>query len=223
MRRFTVVAGLLAAALLAPPSAASHAAPLTAKRPILFVHGYNSDATTWNTMVANFKAAGYVDAELHRWTYDYRLSNSTTAEDIRGRVDRILAETGWDKIDVVTHSMGGLSARYYAKNLGGDARVDDWVSLGGPNHGTDTARFCGDISCVEMRIGSQFLASLNSGDESPGSPSYSTWWSPCDSVINPDSSVSIAGATNTKTRCISHSALKTDSGVFRQVRDTVAG
>lgn len=117
--------------------------------------------------------------------------------------------------------MGSLSSRYYLKNLGGDVKVDDWVSLGGPNHGTDTANLCGQTSCVEMRIGSSFLTALNSGDESPGSPTYSTWWSPCDTVINPDSSVSVAGATNTKTACISHSALTTDGTVFSAVRSRV--
>ncbi len=223
MRRFVTLAALLAGALVVPVAAPSQAASVTGKRPILFVHGYNSSASAWDTMVANFKAAGYVDAELHRWSYNYRQSNATTAEEIRSRVDAILTQTGWDKVDIVTHSMGGLSSRYYLKNLGGDTKVDDWVSLGGPNHGTDTARFCGDVSCKEMRIGSAFLAALNSGDESPGAPSYATWWSPCDSVINPDSSVSIVGASNTQTACISHSALRTDVGVFGQVRDAVAG
>lgn len=223
MRRFVTLAALLAGALVVPLAAPSQAAPLTKNRPILFVHGYNSSASAWDTMVANFKAAGYADTELHRWSYNYRQSNATTAEEVRSRVDSILAQTGWDKVDIVTHSMGGLSSRYYLKNLGGDTKVDDWVSLGGPNHGTDTARFCGDVSCKEMRIGSAFLAALNSGDESPGDPLYATWWSPCDSVINPDSSVSIVGATNTQTACISHSALRTDVGVFGQVRDAVAG
>ncbi len=101
--------------------------------------------------------------------------------------------------------------------------MDDWVSLGGPNHGTDTANLCAQTSCVEMRIGSAFLTDLNAGDESLGALDYATYWSPCDTVINPDSSVPVAGATNTKTACISHSALTTNSTVFGQVRDAVAG
>lgn len=45
-------------------------------------------------------------------------------------------------MDVVAHSMGSLSSRYYLKNPGGTARVDEWVSIGGPNHGTYTAAGC---------------------------------------------------------------------------------
>jgi Predicted acetyltransferases and hydrolases with the alpha/beta hydrolase fold len=61
--------------------------------------------------------------------------------------------------------MGGLSARYYARDLGGSDKIDAWVSLGGPNHGTTTATLCGFISCIEMRPGSAFLAALNAGEK----------------------------------------------------------
>jgi triacylglycerol lipase len=117
--------------------------------------------------------------------------------------------------------MGGLSSRYYLKNLDGISKVDAWVSLGGPNHGTDTANSCFNTSCTEMRIGSSFLTSLNSGDETPGSPRYATWWSPCDTVINPDSSVSLSGAANTRTACLSHSGLLTDATVYAQTRNMI--
>lgn len=220
MRRPAILLAVLLPLLtvLAVPSSAA-----TAKRPILFVHGWNSSAATWDTMVANFKKNGWTDAELHRWSYDTSQSNTLTAQEVASRVDSIRSTTGWDKVDVIAHSMGSLSSRYYLKNLGGDLEVDDWISLGGPNHGTDTANLCGQTSCIEMRIGSSFLADLNAGDESPGALDYATYWSPCDTVINPDSSVSVAGATNTKTACISHSALTTDAVVFAAVRDRVAG
>jgi triacylglycerol lipase len=213
--------------VLAAPSSAGKPVkedpPAAANRPILFVHGWNSSASTWDTMVANFKAAGWTDAELYRWSYNTSQSNTLTAQEVATRVDDIRATTGWDKVDIIAHSMGSLSSRYYLKNLGGDVEVDDWISLGGPNHGTDTANFCFDTSCYEMRIGSSFLADLNAGDESPGTPAYATYWSPCDTVINPDSSVSVSGASNNKTACISHSALTTDSNVFSAVKSRVAG
>lgn len=197
------------------------APPTVAHDPILFVHGWNSSGTTWTTMIAAFKAAGWSDAELNNWSYNYSQSNATTASQLATKVDQILAATGATKVDLISHSMGGLSTRYFVKFLGGDAKVDDWVSLGGPNHGTDTANFCFDTSCGEMRVGSSFLANLNAGDETPGSVNYRTWWSGCDEVINPDSSVALSGATNTQTACLSHSALHEDPTVFAQVRDFV--
>jgi len=195
--------------------------PTLTHNPILFVHGYNGNSGTWTTMVSRFKADGWTDAELVNWSYNYRQSNATTAAQIAQKVDSILLVTGATKVDIITHSMGPLSARYYVRNLGGDGKVDALVSLGGANHGTATANFCFDMSCVEMRPNSTFLTNLNSIDETWGTPRYATWWSNCDEVINPRSSALLTGATNTQTACISHSALHEDAGVYQQVRDMV--
>jgi triacylglycerol lipase len=215
MRRVVLLAACSVAALLgAAPSA-------LANDPILFVHGWNSSSSTWTTMINRFAADGWTAAELNNWSYNYSQSNATTASQIATKVDQIRAATGAAKVDIISHSMGGLSSRYYVKNLGGDLKVDEWVSLGGPNHGTDTANYCFSTACGEMRIGSSFLKALNSGDETPGAVSYRTWWSPCDVVINPDSSVSLSGATNTQTACMSHGDLHENATVYGQVRDFV--
>ncbi|MEV0601046.1 triacylglycerol lipase [Streptomyces sp. NPDC050315] len=219
-----VLAGcLLALHAPAPAGAAGGSGFTAASHPILFVHGWSGSGANWDTMAGRFRADGWPAAYLDQWSYDSRQSNVTTAQQLATEVDRLLAATGASRVDVVTHSMGGLSSRYYAKNLGGAAKIDAWVSLGGPNHGTDSADACADTSCGEMRIGSDFLTALNAGDETPGSPRYATWWSPCDTVINPDSSVSLAGAANTRTACLSHNALLTDATVYAQARDTVNG
>jgi triacylglycerol lipase len=209
---------LAGSALAAKPGGGTTTTPYD---PILFVHGWNSSGTVWSNMIQRFQGAGWPASSLNNWSYNTAQSNVTTAAQIRDKVDAILAASGATKVDVISHSMGGLSSRYYAKNLGGDLKIDEWVSLGGPNHGTDTANWCGDTSCGEMRVGSSFLTSLNSVDETPGTPRYATWWSPCDEIINPDSSVALSGATNTQTACLSHSALYGDATVFGQVRDFV--
>ncbi|MBT2443884.1 triacylglycerol lipase [Streptomyces sp. ISL-36] len=193
----------------------------SSSNPILFVHGYSGDSSNWNTMADRFRTDGWPSSHLDQWAYDWRQSNATTAQQLATEVDRLLAATGAAKVDIVSHSMGGLSSRYYLKNLGGTSKVDAWVSLGGPNHGTDSANSCFDTSCTEMRIGSSFLNALNSGDETPGASRYATWWSPCDTVINPDSSVAVSGASNTRTACISHSGLLSDATVYAQTRDMI--
>ena len=204
------------AALLSAPAQA------TVTGPILFVHGWNSSGSVWNTMISRFQADGWTAGQLFNWSYNTSQSNEITAEQILAKVNDIKAQTGASKVDIITHSMGGLSSRWCVKFDGCDGSVDAWVSLGGPNHGTDTAYFCTQTSCREMRPGSTFLNTLNSGDETPGSATrWRTWWSPCDSVINPDSSVSLSGATNTQTACLSHSALYSDATVYGQVRDFV--
>jgi triacylglycerol lipase len=205
---------LLAASAVLVPAASAQAA-----EPILFVHGWNSSGSVWNTMIGRFQADGFTN--LNNWSYNTAQSNKTTASQIATKVSQIRAATGAAKVDIITHSMGGLSSRWYAKFLGGTSSVDEWVSLGGPNHGTNTAFFCGQTSCAEMRPNSSFLNALNSGDETPGAVNYGAWWSPCDEVINPDESVMLAGSANTQTACMGHSSLRTDATVYGEVRDFV--
>src|SRR5690242_10787413 len=193
----------------------------SAQDPILFVHSYVESASLWNTMIKNFEKDGYPKSYLSAYSYNTSQSNKVDAEEVKSKVESLLKATGATKVDIVAHSMGSLNSRWYIKFLGGESKVDDWVSLGGPNHGTETANFCFSTSCTEMRVGSKFLSELNAGDETPGAVNYGTWWSPCDEIINPDSSVSLSGATNTKTACISHTALTTDETVYKQVREFV--
>jgi triacylglycerol lipase len=192
-----------------------------AQDPILFVHGYVESASLWNTMIGRFEKDGYKKSELSAYSYNTSQSNKVDAEEVKSHVESLLKATGATKVDIIAHSMGSLNSRWYIKFLGGESKVDDWVSLGGPNHGTETANFCFSTSCVEMRVGSKFLSELNASDETPGEVNYGTWWSPCDEIINPDESVLLSGATNTKTACISHTALTTDETVYKQVREFV--
>jgi triacylglycerol lipase len=55
---------------------------------------------------------------------------------IRTKVERILADSPWQKIDILGHSMGGLIGMYYAKKLGGAARIRKLIMMGTPVQGT---------------------------------------------------------------------------------------
>lgn len=187
--------------------------------PILFVHGWDSSGSAWNTMIGRFEAAGYPSSSLMVISYNSNQTNVAIAAEVRDAADALRSQTGASQIDIVSHSMGGLSSRYYLKFMGGTPGVDDWVSLGGPNNGTSTAYACWlfSTSCRDMTPGSGILNELNSGDPTPGPTSYATWWSPCDIVIIPNTSTVLSGATNTETACLDHSALRTDQTVFNQV------
>jgi triacylglycerol lipase len=161
---------------------------------------------------------------MRKWSYNTDQSNTVTAQEVSAQVNSLLSFTHASKVDIVTHSMGALSSRYYLKNLGGTAKVEDWVSLGGPNHGTIDAAiaYCESAACNEMIPGSAFLQALNAGDETPGSVRYGTWKSNCDGVVEPPSSVVLSGAiTNATTACLIHTELHEDYPTYKEVREFI--
>jgi triacylglycerol lipase len=220
MKRLTAFVSVIAICIT---GAALSPAGALALDPILFVHGWSGSASNWSTMIGRFEKDGYTKTQLRAYSYNTSQSNKTDAETVvKSEVESLKKATGASKVDIIAHSMGSLNSRWYIKFVKeGEANVDDWVSLGGPNHGTTSANFCFSTSCVEMRPGSTFLNELNAGDETPGTVNYGTWWSPCDEFINPDSSVPLSGATNTETACISHLALLTDETVYKGVREFI--
>lgn len=221
-RLLALLALLTATTALAVPAQALAAPQVQARNPIVFVHGWNGSASNWSTMIDRLRGDGYSSGELFAWNYNTAQSNATTAQQLGQFVDGVLAATGASQADLVSHSMGGLNTRYWVKFLGGTGKVDDWVNLGGPNHGTTAASVCfWNVSCFEMRAGSTFLSQLNSGDETPGVVQYTTVWSPCDEVINPDTSTVLSGATNIQTWCVGHLGLLVDWGAYVAVRSAV--
>jgi triacylglycerol lipase len=212
-------------ALLVVLAVAAAALPATAfgRDPILFVHGWSGEGGNWSYFASRFLLDGYSSSLLDLWSYDWTKSNRLIAQDVANEVAALRARTGAAKVDIVSHSMGGLNSRWYLKFLGGTASVDDWVSIGGPNHGTDLAYICSPFttSCYDMQYESPFLTTLNEGDETPGSVSYGTFWSPCDEVINPDTSTILSGAANTQVECLGHISLLGSEGVYRRVREFV--
>ncbi|SDY92351.1 triacylglycerol lipase [Micromonospora pattaloongensis] len=221
MRRSVLVAvtGFLvvAASVLLPSTPARAAAP---RDPVVFVHGYASNGLVWIPMAARALAAGYPASRVYTFEYDVNQSLITSAGQLRSYVDGVRARTGASRVDLVNHSMGGLVTRYYLKNLGGTAAVDQWGSLAGANHGTTAAYACLLFtSCQQMAPNSAFLQQLNSGDETPGAVTYRTWYSACDGVIIPYRSTLVSGAVNTDVGCVNHLAFLTDGGVGNQVID----
>lgn len=194
----------------------------TARQPVVLVHGLGGSAADWGPVLARLRADGWVDRELAAATYSSSISNTAIAAQLGARIDSVLAATGWDKVDLVTYSMGGLSSRYYLKSLGGVAKVDAWVSIAGPNHGTQTATQCAQVpACAESVPGSAFLAALNADDETPGDVRYATWWSPCDGTIVPPESTILSGATNTQTACLPHTGMFTET-IYQEVKAFIA-
>lgn len=189
------------------------------KDPIIFVHGYTGSSTSYNTMKNWLVSEGWPSNYLFALQYSNTTgSNVRNADELSAYVKQVMSQTGANKVDIIAHSMGGLSTRYYIKNLDGGNTVDDVITLGSPHHGTNTAYF-GTITAGarEMLPGSSFLTSLNSGDETPNGSDplnkiqYTSIYSSSDTVISPYTSSILAGARNEQISGVSHNGLLTST------------
>jgi triacylglycerol esterase/lipase EstA (alpha/beta hydrolase family) len=210
----------LAALLL--PATAAQARDTAARTPVVLVHGYNADPGVWGGLREDLKADGYTDAELFSFGYDTHQSvNEVLSGRLAAYVEDVKRRTGAARVDLIAHSFGSLVTRWYVKfDAAGQSSVAHWVSLAGPNHGTGTAWACAlwDQACRDMTPGSYVQKRLAEGDETPGAVRYATWWSNCDEVINPDTSVPLTGAANNAAGCLDHNALLGDDTVSGGVR-----
>ncbi len=218
LARACLVTVVLIAALAAPG-----AANASSNDPIVFVHGYGGNSSGWDTFKSWLIADGYDSSDFAVVDYGITESNVGIAQKVKQASDQLRTSTGAAKVDIVTHSMGGLSSRYYVKNLGGASYVNQFVSIAGPNHGTTLALACTLFlePCREMTPGGSFLKALNAVDETPGPVDYLTIRSICDEIVVPFTSTPLSGATNVSAGCKEHILMNRDADVYASVKSFI--
>ena len=196
--------------------ATTHAAVIN---PIVLVHGWNSSPSAMATLKTRFEAQG-------RQAFSIQLpgqNNITNAQSLATFITNVKSQTGAAQVDLVSHSMGGLSTRYYIKSLGGGANVAEYVSLGAPQYGLAIACVLPTSLGGQMCPFSSFLGSLNSGDDTPGSMLYTTIYSTTDGLVPTSSSRLDGGACYKQVSGVDHSGLHEDATVFTYVLSAVDG
>ena len=138
---------------------------------------------------------------------------------------------GARSVDVVGYSAGGVTARYWLRELGGAALTRRVITLGSPSHGTGLARqgavlggaVC-PTACQQLVPGSDLLDDLNRGDETPDGPVYLALWTDQDETVTPPDSARLEGAVALSVqdvcpgRVVSHGDLPRDRAVSALVR-----
>lgn len=167
--------------------------PLTAAHPnpVVLMHGTAGGAqTNWGAYVPLLVQQGFSPFTLTfgavtdaPWPLS-ALGGMAPIEDSAAQfgsfVERVLRATGAEQVDVVGHSQGTIVPDYYAKFLGGAARIRRYISLAPLWRGTEvfTNKLVGPVefhialdathrvhfaSAQQMVRGSEFLEELNSG------------------------------------------------------------
>ena len=131
--------------------------------PTLFVHGHGMHPDCWKKMVTYFLNAGYPPEYLHVVTIrpnimsnikaatnviapaaELLLNHATAAAHSAGYRDR-----DSQRINIVSHSMGAVSSRWYAAKLQPE-RVHILITIAGSNHGTNRLCEFDDEAAKEM-------------------------------------------------------------------------
>ena len=134
---------------LAWGSAASSEPPDYARTPVLFVHGHGLSSADWRPLIEHLAVSGYPREYLHavdivpNTMANARAATSVIApeaEALLARAEAAARRAGYSgkvsrRLDIVSHSMGVVSSRWYAAKLRPDL-VRTWIGLAGANHGT---------------------------------------------------------------------------------------
>ena len=107
------------------------------KPPLLLVHSYRGDKTTWDK--SKDFLAGYYPIETVTLGPKDHTSISQGADVLSGTIKKLTAKYGVPKVNLLAHSWGGLTSRWYIQNRGYRSDVNKLVMLGTPNHGSTMA------------------------------------------------------------------------------------
>lgn len=216
--------------LIASPGGHRSIVPLVADRPgpVLLVPGYGGAVGGLNALASRLREDGRRVQVVHlpdNGQGDLRVQARALADAATGALAASSART----VDVVGYSAGGVVARLWAREDGGAAVARRIVTLGSPQHGTQLAGLGALVpdacppACEQLAPGSDLLAELNSGDETPNGPSFVSIWTTRDRIVLPPDSARLAGALNLTVQSVcsastvSHERLPTDPLVQNMV------
>lgn len=117
--------------------------------PVILIHGTISSKNVWQNLVLRLR-----DDDFVVFSPDYGVHGTqdipTSAQDIGAYIEQVLAATGAEAVDIVGHSQGGLLARYWINELGGEDYVHHLITLGAPHQGTTLMGMLGGMFTTDM-------------------------------------------------------------------------
>ncbi|MCM6776389.1 lipase family protein [Nocardia sp. CDC159] len=142
-------------------------------RPVILLHGtWNSSLGSFSRLSPQLAQAGYCVFALNYGRPDVPGPGlvkpwigaigpiAESARQLGAFVERVLAATGADKVDMIGHSQGGLLARQYLKDGGGadpndpaKNKVEKIITFGATNHGTTLSGIGSLVLVAQQNLG----------------------------------------------------------------------
>lgn len=206
---------------LLPPAPRTRAAvdPQVRDRPVLLVHGWIHNRSAFLLMQQRLRRAGL--GPLHTFEYPSVTGDlDQIARRLAPAVEQLVTRSARGTCVLIGHSMGGLIARQYVQELGGDALVDTVVTMGTPHRGTWTAWGGVGRAIEQCRPGSAYLQRLQRSAR-PGLARWIAYYSDLDFMITPAVSAKLLqpalAAENVRVRDVGHLSLLLSNHVLADV------
>ncbi|MEQ1500873.1 MAG: alpha/beta fold hydrolase [Myxococcota bacterium] len=202
---------------------------------VLLIHGFFQTRNIWEVMEDRLRHDGFGVMSFNLGGLLSRFNTNPvdrSAELVAEKIESLGRRHGFDRLHLVGHSKGGLIARRYVQQFGGERRVKSVITLGTPHHGTPTAMVgvalmgFGVIrsSARELLPRSRLVSALGR-DTFPAEIPLTSVYSRADvvcpywaSVLRPRSGEE-SHLANVEVDRVGHSQLVWDPGVYRIVRE----
>lgn len=109
---------------------------------VLLIHGFFQTRNIWEVMEDRLRHDGFGVMSFNLGGLLSRFNThpaERSAELIAGKIEALSKRHGFSRLHIIGHSKGGLIARRYVQQHGGEQRVKSVITLGTPHHGTPTA------------------------------------------------------------------------------------
>ncbi len=179
------------------------------RNPVLLVHGIWDTGKVFRRMIPFLNEGGWKVYDLDLVPNHGVKGLDDLAQQVANKVEATFGSE--QPFDLLGFSMGGIVSRYYVQRLGGINRVQRFISLSAPNHGTTIAYFNQGLGCVQMRPSSALLKDLNSDVAMLSQINFTSIWTPFDTMIVPADSSKMPVGENIVVPVLNHAWMLTDS------------
>jgi pimeloyl-ACP methyl ester carboxylesterase len=174
---------------------------------VLLLHGYGVNAGCLLVLATTLRQRGF------RWVWPVTLRGrglDAQAESLADRIDRLRQVTGFEQVDLVCHSMGGVVAALYLQQGDNARKVRRLITLGTPWRGSKLAVFGRRDEAEEMLYGHPRLMALG-----PLPVPVTSLYSRADHMVIPSSSAVVDWAETVEVPWCGHMELLFSARVYR--------
>lgn len=190
------------------------------KTPIIFVHGLYHNHTGWYLYLRWFRRWGWSHVKAVNLRGKFRSIHEFTRI-LAEEVEKVMAESQSDQVDLVGHSMGGLVIRSYLTENPARAKIRRVVTLGSPHGGSKLAVLGFGQAAKEMIPGSAFLQSLSQSVQIPQGGRFYSIYTIVDNMVLPNESTKLTwdGVRNLESPIVDHVGLVFSKHTARLVKE----